>query len=134
MKLLRGLIFGLLLAGLVAPAQAGSDVARVSLHWLSLLDAGKFDESWSHSSTLLRLQQMPDQWNRRMKRLQDAYGALSMRSVSGVSFSRTMQGMPDGSYATVRFQSSFFRQRNATETVTLRWETDKWRIVNYVVR
>ena len=42
--------------------------------------------------------------------------------------------LPDGSYATVRFQSSFFRQRNATETVTLRFETDKWRVVSYTVR
>ena len=134
MMILRAFVMGLLLLGLSQSAQAGSNPTQASLTWLSWVDSGKYDESWSHSSTLLRLQQLPDEWLARMKRLQAAYGAFSMRSVTGVSFSRSVQGLPDGSYATVRFQSSFFRQRNATETVTLRFETDKWRVVSYTLR
>ena len=132
--LLRAVLTALLLLGLVRPAQSGGDVTQISLKWLTFIDAGNYDDSWSHGSTLLQSQQMPDRWQARMRRLHDAYGDISMRSVTGVSFSKSMPGLPDGSYASVRFQSSFFKQRNATETVSLRFEDGQWRPVSYTLR
>jgi hypothetical protein len=131
---LRPILAVFLLLGFLLPAQANSDVAEISLKWLTFIDAGHYDDSWSHGSTLLRAQQMPDKWQARMKRLHDAYGDVSMRSVTGVSFSKSLPGFPDGSYATVRFQSSFFKQRNASETVALRFEDGQWRAVSYTLR
>jgi hypothetical protein len=117
-----------------SPTQASGDLARTSLNWLQMIDAEKYDDSWSHSSSLLRLQSTPDQWQRRMTRVRDAYGALSLRSFTGVSFSKSLAGFPDGSFATVRYQSSFFKQRNAAESVSLRYEDGVWRPVAYSLR
>ncbi len=132
--LLRRLCLVLVLAACLVPAWASSDVTRSSLHWLQMIDAGQYDDSWAYSSSLLRMQKTPDQWLARMKRLRAAYGDLSMRSVSGIVFTKSLQGYPDGSYATVQYRASYFRQRDATESVSLRLEDGQWRPVSYTLR
>lgn len=117
-----------------APVRAATDVERVSLNWLHMIDAGQYDDSWAHSSSLLRQQKTPDQWQSRLQRLREAYGNFSMRGLAGISFSKSLTGFPDGRYATVRFQSSFFKQRDASETVSLRFEDGQWRPIAYSLR
>jgi hypothetical protein len=116
------------------PSNASSDVTRVALTWLAMIDAGNYDDSWSHASVLLRQQQMPDRWRARLGRVRDALGVISIRSEAGVSFSKSLPGFPDGSYATVRFQSSFLKQRDVSESVSLRFEDGHWRPVSYSLR
>jgi hypothetical protein len=131
---LRSILLAALLIAVSPNARAGADVTHAALSWLALIDAGNYDDSWSRASALLQQRQMPDRWQARLKRLRDALGSVSMRSEAGISFSKSLPGFPDGSYATVRFQSSFLKQRDAAETVSLRLEDGRWRPVSYSLR
>lgn len=127
-------MFALTLLFAAQPAKAAPDSTRVALDWLQLIDGGKYDDSWARASLLLQAQHTLDQWQSHLQHLRTAYGDLSTRGLASVSFSKSLAGFPDGSYATVRYQSSFFKQRDASETVSLHFEGGQWRPIVYTLR
>lgn len=119
----------------VAQDPRAAAVQRAAREWLALVD--KFDAEASWKAAALRFQQStpPAIWVETLKGEREARGALVQRAVTSTTFGESGPGLPDGgSYALVRFRSSFANQSDSGEEVTLEVGPDyAWRVIGYVI-
>jgi len=110
------------------------DIDRHARAWIADIDAGNPGAAWDKSSNQLRDTLPRADWEKAVKPLQ-ALGNIKSRSLSSVTFTLKMPGMPNGNYAVVSYHGSFTAKEEAIETVVLRHETDgRWQGVGYQVR
>ncbi len=110
-------------------------VQRVARDWLALVDKLDVGASWKAAGE--RFQRATPQvlWVETLKREREPRGALVQRTVADTTFGYTGPDLPDGgSYALVRFRSSFTQDPTCLEEVTLEVGTDyAWRVIGYVI-
>ena len=61
-------------------------------------------------------------------------GAVSSRDFKQITRLSSIQGLPDGEYEVLQFQTSFAAKSGATEIVLLLHETSGWKVANYGVQ
>ena len=111
------------------PEQAAEDAAS---SWLTLVDNGKYAESWKEAAELFRNAITPDKWQHATR---DPLGKLIARKMISATYTRTLPGAPDGEYVVIRYESSFEHKQSAIETVTPMLERDgKWRVSGYFIK
>ncbi len=123
----------------MAPAQGAEpsrdDAVVAAKNWLSLVDAGKYDESWSQSGAVFRQAVTKQQWNRAAAGARAPLGALETRELGAVTEASSLPGAPDGRYVVIQFHTSFVSKASAVETVTAILEVDaRWRVVGYRIK
>jgi len=137
LALLAALAFAIAMPG-VAAAQdpRASEAQKVARDWLALAD--KLDASASWRAAGLRFQQTipQERWAGQLKREREARGAVVQRAAAGTSFRSESASQPTGAtYAMVRFRTSFAKEPNATEEITLEQGPDSaWHVIGYVIR
>jgi len=114
-------------------ANSGPEVSAATA-WVSLVDAKRWDESWSAAGTLFKSQMPQPRWASTIQPVREQLGAVSSRSVKSVTKATSLPGAPDGQYEIVQFETSFASKASATETVVLSNEASGWKVDGYFIR
>jgi len=113
-------------AGATGPATSAAD------KWLKLLDAGRFDESWSDAADVFREGVTRDEWVAQLGAIRTRVGRTLIRELKTADFSSSVRGAPSGEYVTVIFLTQFEKAPPALETViTTRAADGNWHIAGY---
>jgi hypothetical protein len=133
-----GVIVFLVAAGSWAAvfAQDGNSVAQKSVEsWISLVDEGRYSESWQAAGATFRNAVTADKWGEAARAARAPFGPVKSRSIKSATSAKTLPGAPDGDYVVFQFGTAFEKKAAAVETVTAVRETDgNWRVVGYFIR
>jgi hypothetical protein len=103
--------------------------------WLALVDAGKYDDSWTSAASLFKNAVTKAQWTAQAKAARQPLGALESRKVSTRTTATSLPGAPDGHYVVIQYQSVFANKKTAVETVTPMLEPDgTWHVSGYFIK
>jgi len=115
-----------------AEVEAATSAAK---SWLALVDAGKYDEAWSASSTLMRSAVPQGQFFHAVSAAREPLGKLVSRELKDARYAESLPGAPDGHYVVLRFATSFENKKLAIETITPALEPDgAWRVSGYYIK
>jgi hypothetical protein len=124
-------------SGIQMAAESGKEAAAVSAaqKWLSLVDEGKYIESWKEAAEYLRNAVKQDQWEQSMQAVRKPLGKLVLRDVKSVNNRTSLPNAPDGKYVVIQFETSFENKKSAVETVTPMLDKDgRWRVSGYFIK
>ncbi len=129
-------LLALALATQLTQAAGSQEEARFSSEqWLALVDSGKYAESWAEASSLFQSRIGKQKWVGIVKSVREPLGPLSSnRSLMSATLTKSLPGLPEGSYALLQFRSAFKNKAEAVETVTLTLEHSKWKVAGYFIR
>lgn len=125
-----------------AAAQEAAESA--ALAWFGLLDAGKYQESWSAASTLFRDHLSQSRWKAKLAHARGHLGEPASRKLLLTVFAQTIadyDSAPEGrwlagrqgEYVIVKFSSAYL-YLNVIETVIVMKDSDGvWRVADYYV-
>ena len=120
---------------LFAASKPEDDALKSAEQWLSLVDAGKFGESWKTAADYFRTAVPQEQWERSLDAVRKPLGTLVSRNLKTARYTRSVPGAPDGEYVILQFDTSFTNKKEAIETVTPMLEKDgQWRVSGYYIR
>ena len=74
-----------------------------------------------------------EKWAQKAKTDRDPLGAMTSRTLKDVKLTKTLAGMRDGQYATVRYDTAFAHKAAAVESVTLVSEGGAWSVIGYSI-
>ncbi len=133
--LLFAVIFCFLFAAMpkaLASAENQADSAlAASKAWVTQIDAGQYDESYSFGCGAMHDKVPQDQWMKVLKALRTPWGrVVSRKPISHVYKPNGVPGL-EGECMVITYDTSFQRLDPATEIVVLKWEDGKWRGAGY---
>ena len=102
--------------------------------WLKLIDSGKYADSWKEASAYFRARVPEKTWVSMVQGVRAPLGARTSRKLQNLTFTKTLPGAPDGSYAVMVFQTSFQNKASAAEQLTVMADGDQWRAAGYFIR
>ncbi len=103
--------------------------------WLSLVDQGKYSESWDQAAEYFRNAVTKEQWSASLKAVRPPLGKVISRKVKGKQYARALPGAPDGEYVVIQYETQFENKKSATETVTPMLDKDgKWKVSGYFIK
>ena len=110
-------------------AQKASDA------WLSMVDEGKYAESWQNTSSYFKNAIDEDQWEKALNSVRRPLCEILSRKAISQNYTKTLPGAPDGEYVVIQYKSSFRNKASAIETVTPSLEKDGiWRVSGYYIK
>lgn len=127
------IFFAFALSSASLPATPQSDLNAAN-NWVSLVDAKRWDDSWSAAGTLFKSRMPQSHWPSTIQPVREPLGAVSSRSLKSITKSTSLPGAPDGEYEVVQFQTSFAKKASAIETVVLSREASGWKVDGYFIR
>jgi hypothetical protein len=115
---------------------AGSRAAKEQADaWLSLLDSGRFDESWEAAAPALRQSTPRAGWTESAAAIRGSLGTPRLRKLISLMETRSVPPAPPGRYVVVEYRSKFTRRPVAFESVTeMLCDDGQWRAAGYAVR
>ena len=137
-KIVCFVVIGLILC--TTNAMAGrSDREKAAIaaaeKWLTIVDKGKYMESWEASSEYFKQAVKQDQWEQAVQAVRQPLGKLVSRKVKSASYTTSLPGAPDGQYVVIQLNTSFENKKSGIETVTPMIDKDgKWRVSGYYIK
>jgi hypothetical protein len=119
--------------------QAGSQVEETAIasaqKWLTLIDEGKYSESWNQAAGFFKTAVSKKDWLKSMEAFRKPLGALISRKLKSKKYTTSLPGAPDGKYVVIQYETSFEHKKSAIETVTPMLDKDgKWRVSGYYIK
>lgn len=103
--------------------------------WVALIDSNRYDESWDHSAEAFKKTLTKEQWRATITPVREPLGSVTSRNVKSKEFTKTLPGVPDGSYVVIKCETSFQNKQSAVETIVMTLEKDnKWRVAGYFIK
>lgn len=103
--------------------------------WLTLIDNGKYKESWNESSKILKTTVSKNKWEKIIQIARKPLGKNISRKLISKNYHTSLPGAPKSKYIVIRFKSSFENKKSAIETITpMTGEDGKWRIAGYYIK
>lgn len=103
--------------------------------WLSLVDRGEYQKSWSEAASFVKRTVSQSGWVDSIRAARTPLGTLRAREVVSKTYTRELPGAPDGEYVVIQFRANFARKSSGIETVTPMRDTDGvWRVSGYYIR
>lgn len=117
-------------------AAASEEEALVSaMSWITLVDEGKYRESWQEASSFFKKSVTEEKWVEAAKGVRAPLGGVVTRRLSSSKFHTSLPGVPDGQYVVITLSSSFDNKKKAVETITPMLDKDGvWRISGYFIK
>ena len=132
------LVFALMLcASAAAQAQQKPEqlAEESSTAWLTLVDSGKYADSWQEAAQFFKNAVAKEQWQSMLSATRAPLGKMSSRKVKSATYTTKLPGAPDGEYVVIQYDSSFEHKQTAVETVRPMLDKDgKWRVSGYFVK
>jgi hypothetical protein len=130
-----------LMAGLfgLIPLRAAAEVDAASQksaeEWLALVDAGKYEDSWSQAHSLFKENVAKEQWVAGVTDLVTRLGKIKSRKLKEATPTKNVPGAPPGDYTIFVYDSSYENLPAATDTlVTAKDKDGAWRVTGYFVK
>lgn len=121
--------------GVNADQSAEEAAVASSQEWLSLVDAGKYAESWDEAAGYLKNVLQKQNWVESMQAYRKPLGKLVSRKLISKQYATTLPGAPDGEYVVIQYETSFENKKSAIETITPMLDKDgKWRVSGYYIK
>lgn len=115
-----------------AETRANESTTRaVAERWLEMLDDGDYEEAFEHESIRFRIAGTQKQFVRYMQGRRAPFGHVESRKFIGAAHMKKLVGLPDGSYQSVLFKSTFENKSVAAERVILTKEAGRWQVIDY---
>ncbi len=125
----------LLLPAALYAAPPGQDAARRSAEsWLSLVDAGKQDQSWRAASSSFRRTLNAAQWRQALEQVRGPLGTFRSRTFNFAQTVHDPPNVPPGDYFLLQYDCDFEYRRGAGEVLLLVRESRRWRVAGYFVK
>lgn len=106
-----------------------------AVQWLSLIDSGKYAESWDPTSVLFRASITKQNWENAVRAVRAPLGVIKSRALKSSVLTKSLPGAPDGEYVVLQFDTKFENKADAVETVTPHKESDgSWRVSGYFIK
>jgi hypothetical protein len=119
----------------MADQKAEELAAKAASKWLTLVDEGKYSESWDEAAQLFRGAVTKEQWKESVSSVRRPLGKLVSRTLKSKTYAASLPGAPDGEYVVIQYTASFENKKSATETVTPMLDKDgKWRVSGYYIK
>lgn len=101
-------------------------------HWLGIVDAKAYDESWQASAEFLKTSVSRDQWVEAMEQVRTPMGNLVSRKMTKTEYRTMLPKALKGQYLIIKFDTSFSGKTSVGESVTQMLEDDgSWRVGGY---
>jgi hypothetical protein len=129
----------LLMAPALAQSKAGPSTPMTptpderAKQWLVLVDDQNYADAYTQMGAMARGKIGAEQWTKKLSNVREPLGAMSSRTLKDVKLAKTLPGMRDGQYATVRYDSTYAHKAMAVETVTLVSENGAWSVIGYFI-
>ncbi len=140
--LLMTLILGLLAMATLSPGAsapqaepadaqtlANAETVETARRFLTLVDAGRWDDSYRMFGAAFHKLNTPQVWASVSEKVRVPLGAVSSRRF----LSQQDLPAPPAGYIVVKFRTDFANKDNAIETVTLERENDGWQVVGVMI-
>jgi hypothetical protein len=124
-------------ANFAAARQPGKEKSAVEAaeKWLSLVDRGKYAQSWNEAAGFFKGAVKRDQWEQSLAAFRKPLGNVVSRKIISKTYTTTLPGAPDGEYVVIQFDTSFKNKSSAVETVTPMMDKDgQWRVSGYFIK
>jgi hypothetical protein len=137
-KIVCFVVIGLIL-GTATVMAARSDREKAAIaaaeKWLTIVDQGKYMESWEESSEYFKQAISQVQWEQALGAVRGPLGKLISRKVKNATYTSSLPGAPDGQYVVILFNTSFEKKKTTIETVTPMMDKDGiWRVSGYYIK
>lgn len=113
------------------PAIAPEEVAK---GWLKLVDGGQAANSWAQAGNAFKARTSEQIWQAKLGFMRQSLGQIKSRKIASVQLSHSLLGAPDGTYALVRFNSTFAHKSSALEMLSLGNENNHWVVIGYSIK
>ena len=125
-----------LVAAPVRAAETPEDLAQKAAEsWLKLVDAGKYEESWTAAARLFKGAVTKEQWQQAASGVRKPLGKVISRKVKSRQMADKLPGAPDGKYVVIQYDTIFAAKAAAVETVTPMLDADgAWRVSGYFIK
>jgi hypothetical protein len=136
-RIVRGfVVIGLLgaLLGIGDLSERDQQAVDVTRQWLALVDAERYQDSWTQAASLFKGAVSAGQWAQQARAARGPLGALVSREIQSVHYATSLPGAPDGEYVVIQFRSAFANKASAVETVTPMKDRGEWRVSGYYIR
>jgi hypothetical protein len=108
MKIRTALVLTLWLCPVAWAAEKAEDAATKSAEaWLSLVDQGRYGESWDAAAKVFQGALTRDKWKEALGSARAPLGGLVSRRVQSAEYRTSLPGAPDGKYVVVQFDTTF---------------------------
>lgn len=108
---------------------ADSEVVDTARQWLTLVDQGRWDDSYRDTGSAFRKLNTAQVWAATSEKVRVPLGAV----LSRVLLSQEELPAPPNGYQVVRFRTRYANKAGAVETVSLEREEGKWRVVGVII-
>ena len=106
-----------------------TEVVDVARQWLTLVDQGRWDESYKGTGSAFQKQNSAQVWAATSEKVRTPLGAVLSRTL----LSQQELPAPPNGYQVVKFRTSYANKADAVETVSLERENDSWRVVAIII-
>lgn len=141
MKLLKTLAALALAAAITAFSALGAEeldaapAMAAAQAWLIHVDAGRYAQSWDESAALFRDSIGKVQWQNKLDSLRTPLGVVITRKILRADYAQKLEGVPDGEYVVIQFETRYSNRPQAIETVTPMREKDgSWKVAGYFIK
>jgi len=105
-----------------------------ALDWLTLLDDGKYEESWQAGASVMQDNVTAEQWSTALKDARDPLEPFEARKLLESRKVTDPPGAPAGEYIFLHYRTEAANEQSVTETLVLVEEGDAWKVVGYFVQ
>jgi hypothetical protein len=112
------------------------DLAQKSAEsWLSLVDSGKYAESWDQAASFFKGAVTKADWQSKVAPVRGPLGKVISRKLKSAKYTKTLPGAPDGEYVVLQYDTNFEHKESAVETIVPMLDKDgQWRVSGYFIK
>lgn len=133
------LVIGLALAPRLTAQQADTTAVRLATGatttWLALVDAGKYEESWTAAASAFQKAVSKADWSQALTRARGPYEPFGARTLLGARYLESIPNAPPGPYVVIQYQTKAGGGHEVVETVSLvREGPGNWLVGGYFIK
>ena len=109
-----------------------NDANNVALSWLNNVNHNQYENAYTLLSKEVKATVEKKRWIALINELMLEFGKLEIRTVKQKHFQSQMEGMEDGFYVVIEYDSQYENTKDHTEHLLLKQnDKAKWEIANY---
>ena len=108
------------------------DANKVAIEWWTQVNTGKYEQSYSKLSDVLKNRATSNEWVAQMSLLMNEFGNIENRTVTNTYFKSNLDGFEDGFYVIIEYDVKYSKTSNHSENLVLK-QSDKfeWLIFDF---
>jgi serine/threonine-protein kinase len=107
------------------------EAQREALGFLQYLDQGRYADSYSYTSAIIRAKMNAAQFEQEIKKDRAPLGAKQTRKLLNATYATSLPTAPAGQYVVLQYNTDFAKKKDAVETVTMSYENGYWRLAGW---